>query len=93
MAEETTKPSKEAAEFEGTFTVTQVVPVTAEEELKPESGADTDGTSDEPEPVIEIRRPLNTYQLEPSLEIRPHKIKYVAQRVLEEQLKDMEGHV
>ncbi|KAG8183946.1 hypothetical protein JTE90_006871 [Oedothorax gibbosus] len=91
MDEEAIKPSNEAAEFEGTFTVTQVAPVTAEEELKPEN-VESDGTTDEPEPVIEIRRPLNTYQLEPSVEVRPQKIKSVAERVLKEHLKDMEGY-
>ncbi|GIY62363.1 uncharacterized protein CDAR_50131 [Caerostris darwini] len=90
MSEETVEAPidlDDALETGGLFFVTQILPVVAEEDLKPPTDdADVEGEEEpRPEPIEED---LCTYQLEPTVTVKPQKIVSIAQRILEEHFQD-----
>lgn len=87
MSEEQVEEIEESihpVEEEGVFYVSQISPIEAEEQTKPEGK--------EPEIDEETGEDIDddsfTYQTEPSVTIYPKEITKMAQRILEERLKD-----
>ncbi|GIX79720.1 uncharacterized protein CEXT_235861 [Caerostris extrusa] len=76
MSEETVEAPidlDDALETGGLFFVTQILPVVAEEDLKPPTDdADVEGEEEQPRPEP-IEEDLCTYQLEPTVIVKPPK--------------------
>ncbi|KAF8786513.1 dynein light chain Tctex-type 5-like [Argiope bruennichi] len=78
----------DALENGGLFFVTQILPVEAEDDLRPAAG-DVD-TDIEDEARVEQEEDLSTYQLEPTVTVKPGNIKSLAERALAEYFRDRE---
>ena len=89
MSEEVIEEPEESVptEEEGSFYVSQIYPVEPQEEAKPEIKEPVEGE----EAAVDIEDDITyTYQTGPTVTINPKQIAEIAQRILEERLKDKE---
>lgn len=78
----------DALESGGLFFVTQILPVQIEEDLRPATGDADEDVDEEARP--EQEEDLFSYQLEPTVTVKPDKIRYLVEHVLEESFRDRE---